>query len=103
MRNRPLIEKVPVRLSRSISVLDLADVPLPEGPLLEDPRPVAAAQTAMDPIYTDPLETVCFPMVVFAASLLTLLFLLLLSSTAALVLFVRQRGYYKDTKSWYDQ
>ncbi|KAK4306990.1 hypothetical protein Pmani_021218 [Petrolisthes manimaculis] len=97
------VNKRPVRLSRSVSVAAMHS----EGP--SDRRqpvpfhaqPTAAAQTSTSVVlFPDAMETVCFPMAVFAAGMLSLLFLLLLSSTAALVLYIRKRDPYEDDKAW---
>ncbi|XP_068236797.1 uncharacterized protein [Palaemon carinicauda] len=100
---RPLEAKVPIRLSRSLYVIAPSDIPV-SGNLehLEIGVPKAEAQTSIDPIYSDPLGTVCFPMAIFTASMLGFLFLLLLSSTAALVLYIRQRKPCKGEHTWHE-
>lgn len=84
---RPLIAKVPIRLTRAMSVLAIGES-LPDASL-----PRAEAQTSIDPIHDDPLGSVCFPMTIFAAGMLTVLLLLLFSSTTALVLYIKNVSY----------
>ncbi|XP_066940239.1 adhesive plaque matrix protein-like isoform X1 [Macrobrachium rosenbergii] len=100
---RPLEAKVPIRLSRSLSVIAPSDIPVSENAAKQDIGvPKAEAQTSIDPIYKDPLGTVCFPMAIFTASMLGFLFLLLLSSTAALVLYIRQSKPCKGEHTWHE-
>ncbi|KAK3856627.1 hypothetical protein Pcinc_037060 [Petrolisthes cinctipes] len=93
------INKIPVRLSRSVSVAAISQSDRSSVPY--HAQPTAEAQTSTSTVvFPDPMETVCFPMAVFAAGMLSLLFLLLLSSTAALVLYIRKRDPYEDDKVW---
>lgn len=92
---RPLLEKVPVRLSRSLSVISATDLPEPRKTFFRVQSEEETAQAFSEPVYSDPLGTVCLPVAIFTASILSLLFLLLLSSTVALVLYIRQRDSHK--------
>ncbi|CAL4067236.1 unnamed protein product [Meganyctiphanes norvegica] len=89
---RVLQQKVPVRLSRSLHVVAPSDLPIHK-----DFMPGAKTPA---PIFTDPLGTVCFDMMFFAPAVLAILFLLILTSTAALALYMRNRENPKINHYW---
>jgi len=89
---RVLQQKVPVRLSRSLHVVAPGDLPMPN-----DFMPYARKPA---PIYADPLGTVCFEMMFFAPAVLAILLLLILTSTATLALYMRNRENTKLGNYW---